>query len=154
MERVVNNLSSGGGQILDSNSATGKEILTNILKKKDLSSSDLISYMSKSLFKGNSGEAENFFKTNREGLLRILGTTFSKTLEDDNLVDMFNNSLSKLVNSKNSSTTLTTDQKQALAVLKNMGISGNEVLNEVKKNSGTVQEIVLDILKKRGSGGI
>lgn len=150
MERIVKNLSAGSGQIMDSNSASGKEILANLLKKKSLSSSDLVNYLSRSFFNNNSEDAENFFKSNRESILKILSTTFNKTLDDDNLVDLFNNSLSKLIQGPS----LTKDQSQAIEILKNMGISGKEVLNEVRKNSGSVQNIILDILKKRGGGGI
>lgn len=153
MEKIVKNLQDSKGNIRDPNSSTGKEILCSILKKKNISSQDFINHLSGLMFNDDTSKAGEFFKEYKVELTSLLEKTFKKTMEDDNLVDIFNNSLIKITKKKNPEAGLTEEQEQALQALKGLGIEGAMVLKEIKKLSGTTQEIVFKILQKWNTRG-
>ena len=146
MAEVINNLNSP----LKKDSATGKEILSEIMKKSKLTWVDLINYLKDGLKIKNSAKLVN---NHKEDFSKILDKNFRKTMEDDDLVKIFKENVLKTINnlSKTSdSNEFTQEQRDVIEILKQLKYKTSDAKKAVSGLKGSVPEISKKALLRLG----
>lgn len=153
MNKVVKGLQNSTGDVVNpkDQELSGKELLCKEFNKKAISSVDLISYLSQKVFSGDEEKSKKFFNDHRAELTTILNKNFKKTMEDDNLLDLFDLEIKKLVEKKSKSSSLTEDQELALQALVGLGLDEKSMVSKIKKLGDLpASDLVLAILKSSG----